>query len=790
MLGARRSELYQAYTNAVVAKAMADYAWRATADTLRTAKEAAEAAAVAEYQAAVKAPPRLGDSLGELGAADPAHRVDPETEAVLNDLATAQQEERQAYTVLTAAISAEQQASTAYSAVEKEFKRKEIAFLELKRRLAELQSEADRLREIQEQNLGDYSPGKSNAGLVAAAKAQKAVMFALSQRGKPYRWGDEGPNTYDCSGLMLASYKAAGITLNRVAKDQYYGTRAKSVNKYALLPGDLVFFATDPSDWRTIHHVGMYLGEGKMVHAPRTGDVVRPASVSLSSIDFATRVVDAVPAPNQPNPTQTTRPSPTKTTSPRPTATTSPSSSSSPSAPASPSPQAGTESRRRSRRRPRARRPARRRRRPPLRHPRRDPGHPANRASGVTPTTPPCYSRGVRGEDRYTQRVVLGALGAPSSVPAGDLQRHEAARRGDAPPERYRFDYARPCPVPVRLRDQHRCRGQGRGREGRRQGSRSGENHHHGRRRRRGRRGGRGHRRHLRNQTSQLRRVGSAARHGARADPRRHHQPFEIQAATLPDALAGRDVLGRGQTGSGKTLAFGLPLLARLAEGRPRRRPRPRPPRRHRPPPPTPAPTPSPDRPPTPESVAEPESLAEPKPVAERRASPSPSPTASPVAPPPPADEGGISPWLIALLILLVVAGIAAFIWWQRQQSGPPPPPPPTPVPPPEPPDGPPVAAAAPPRRKPPPVTPAETTATWQPARGRPGRRRGRGGQRGLAHRDPSARPALRRVQPDQPGPPRADVAAERQAGSLSLPLAPARGSRPVPRLRAPASRP
>ncbi|GAA1362681.1 C40 family peptidase [Catellatospora chokoriensis] len=339
VLGARRSDLYQAYTNTVVAKAMADYAWRAKADTLRTAKEAAEAAAVAEYQAAVKAPPHLGESLGELGRLIPRTAATPETEAVLNDLATAQQEERQAYTVLTTAITAEQQASTAYSAVEKEFKRKETAFLELKRRLAELQSEADRLREIQEQNLGSaYSPGKSNAGLVAAAKAQQAVMFALSQRGKPYRWGDEGPNTYDCSGLMLASYKSAGITLNRVAKDQYYGTRAKTVSKYALLPGDLVFFATDPNDWRTIHHVGMYLGDGKMVHAPRTGDVVRPATVSLSSIDFATRVVDALPAPNLPTPTQTVRPSPTRTTSPSPTIGASPSSSSSPSAPASPTP--------------------------------------------------------------------------------------------------------------------------------------------------------------------------------------------------------------------------------------------------------------------------------------------------------------------------------------------------------------------------------------------------------------------------------------------------------------------
>ncbi|WP_186316224.1 C40 family peptidase [Catellatospora sichuanensis] len=338
VLGARRSELYQTYANALVAKAVADYAWRATADTLREAKKAAEAAAVAAYQAAVKAPPRLGESLNELEQLIPRNEATPETEAVLNDLARAQQEERQAYTVLTAAITAEQQASSAYAAVETEFKRKEVAFLELKRRLAELQSEADRVRELEQQNLGGYDAGKSNAGLVAHTKARQAVMFALSQRGKPYRWGDEGPNTYDCSGLMLASYLSSGVRLNRVAKDQYYGTRHKTVSKNALLPGDLLFYATDPADWRTIHHVAMYMGDGRVVQARTTGDVVRISTVNLSSVDFATRVVDALPAPNQPGPTQTSGPAPTQTTSPRPSASSLPSASSSPTPSASPSP--------------------------------------------------------------------------------------------------------------------------------------------------------------------------------------------------------------------------------------------------------------------------------------------------------------------------------------------------------------------------------------------------------------------------------------------------------------------
>ncbi len=98
-------------------------------------------------------------------------------------------------------------------------------------------------------------------------KAQIAIDAALSRLGKPYVWGATGPNTFDCSGLMFWSYLKAGITLPRVSRAQ--ATFGQSVSLNALLPGDLVFYHSPVS------HVAMYLGEGRIVQAPTTGDVVK-----------------------------------------------------------------------------------------------------------------------------------------------------------------------------------------------------------------------------------------------------------------------------------------------------------------------------------------------------------------------------------------------------------------------------------------------------------------------------------------------------------------------------------
>lgn len=112
---------------------------------------------------------------------------------------------------------------------------------------------------------------------VAPLSVKKAVTYALKQRGKPYQWGASGPNTFDCSGLAKAAYQAGGVSLpGRTTYDFVKKGALTPVTKDNLLPGDLVFFATG-SD---VHHMGMYLNDGHMIHAPHTGDVVKITAIN------------------------------------------------------------------------------------------------------------------------------------------------------------------------------------------------------------------------------------------------------------------------------------------------------------------------------------------------------------------------------------------------------------------------------------------------------------------------------------------------------------------------------
>lgn len=94
------------------------------------------------------------------------------------------------------------------------------------------------------------------------------------EMGKPYQWGAEGPDSYDCSGLVYSIYGRLGISLPRVARDQAkVGT---PVAKEDMEYGDLVFFARDG---KNVNHVGIYVGDGMFVHAPQTGDVVKTTTL-------------------------------------------------------------------------------------------------------------------------------------------------------------------------------------------------------------------------------------------------------------------------------------------------------------------------------------------------------------------------------------------------------------------------------------------------------------------------------------------------------------------------------
>ncbi|MFJ2089853.1 NlpC/P60 family protein [Streptomyces sp. NPDC087901] len=105
----------------------------------------------------------------------------------------------------------------------------------------------------------------------ASTKAEKVMAFARAQLGKPYVWGATGPASYDCSGLTQAAWKAAGVDIPRTTWDQVnVGTRIATAD---LQPGDLVFFYDD------ISHVGIYKGDGMMIHAPKPGANVREESI-------------------------------------------------------------------------------------------------------------------------------------------------------------------------------------------------------------------------------------------------------------------------------------------------------------------------------------------------------------------------------------------------------------------------------------------------------------------------------------------------------------------------------
>ncbi|MFJ3657807.1 NlpC/P60 family protein [Streptomyces nigra] len=139
--------------------------------------------------------------------------------------------------------------------------------------LAQQQKEADRKREeaARQQEEESQEQGTTAPDASYATKAQKALSFARTQIGKPYVWGATGPDSYDCSGLTQAAWKAAGVDIPRVTYDQVNAGTTVPVS--SAQPGDLVFFYDD------ISHVGLYIGNGMMIHAPKPGTYVREESI-------------------------------------------------------------------------------------------------------------------------------------------------------------------------------------------------------------------------------------------------------------------------------------------------------------------------------------------------------------------------------------------------------------------------------------------------------------------------------------------------------------------------------
>ncbi|MFE2509112.1 NlpC/P60 family protein [Streptomyces naganishii] len=122
------------------------------------------------------------------------------------------------------------------------------------------------------------APGQAAPGSRAAA----AVSYAYAKLGSPYVWGATGPDAFDCSGLVQAAYRSAGISLPRTTYAQIGAGRR--VPRSELLPGDLVFF------YSGVSHVGIYIGGGRMIHAPNPSAPVRVAPIDQMPFAGATRV--------------------------------------------------------------------------------------------------------------------------------------------------------------------------------------------------------------------------------------------------------------------------------------------------------------------------------------------------------------------------------------------------------------------------------------------------------------------------------------------------------------------
>ena len=132
-------------------------------------------------------------------------------------------------------------------------------------------------------------PGK-NAAAVAPQKATgppppvsggaaAAVAVAKRQIGKPYKWGGEGPDSFDCSGLVLYAWRAGGVRLSHSALAQYHETTRVPLS--AIQPGDIVFFGPSVSG---IHHNAIYVGDNQMVEASQTGTPIRYRAMGRSDL--------------------------------------------------------------------------------------------------------------------------------------------------------------------------------------------------------------------------------------------------------------------------------------------------------------------------------------------------------------------------------------------------------------------------------------------------------------------------------------------------------------------------
>ncbi|MEU3843845.1 NlpC/P60 family protein [Streptomyces sp. NPDC028635] len=192
------------------------------------------------------------------------------TKGLLGELARTQEDLKQ-YTA---------DASERWRQLEANRKAKETAKQKITQQIAEAEKlesqleakEKARLAELERQAAAKAQTAWLDTGILKDVKAdasergRQAVAFATAQIGKPYEWGAEGPRTFDCSGLTSQAWAHAGQPIPRTSQEQW--AQLKHVDIKDMRPGDLIIYFDDAS------HVGMYVGDGTIVHAPRPGRTV------------------------------------------------------------------------------------------------------------------------------------------------------------------------------------------------------------------------------------------------------------------------------------------------------------------------------------------------------------------------------------------------------------------------------------------------------------------------------------------------------------------------------------
>ncbi len=349
-VGLLEQQLLQFAANINEAQHAADTAhetWNKATQGLNDLRGRADHEAGEAYKAAAALGPlaEYASDLHQLSVLAPGIGQQPGGQATARDLERAEQLERGAYAGYQAATAKLDQLTHDRDAAKADYDRRNAALTDLRTKNSVAYQRELAAIDAQQAAIGaGLNVGGAVDGMTAAPDAVKAFNFAKTRLGRPYVWGAAGPDYFDCSGLVQWSYQQVGTILPRVANDQYTAsTMHPAIDK--LLVGDLLFFATDRNNSRSIHHVGMYAGNGYMIQAPNSGDVVKISPIWWSEYFGATRIFKEVPVNPTPTPTPTppgqTQPSSNPPASSKPPSnppSSKPPTSAPPSTPASPPP--------------------------------------------------------------------------------------------------------------------------------------------------------------------------------------------------------------------------------------------------------------------------------------------------------------------------------------------------------------------------------------------------------------------------------------------------------------------